>query len=101
MTIQDVKQQRRYQREQVLEEGTLAINRRTLTVDVLDVALQPEQDTAHGFGVIAPTMLMVKKQCTLQLSAGRFAGRYECETVYCQETGFGVRVGLTVLQKVE
>ncbi|MBF0096922.1 MAG: hypothetical protein HQM04_00470 [Magnetococcales bacterium] len=101
MTIQDVKQQRRYQREQVLEEGTLSINRRTLTVDVLDVALHPEQNSVHGFGLICPTTLMAKKKCTLQLSTGRYSGRYECETVYCQETGFGMRVGLTVLEKVE
>ncbi|WP_130472850.1 hypothetical protein [Candidatus Magnetaquicoccus inordinatus] len=94
--MQDVKQQRRYQREQVLEEGKLTIQNRTMTVDVLDVSLQAELNKVQGFGIIAPHALMAKSRCTLHLPSSRYAGEYNCIAIYSQDTGFGMRIGLQV-----
>ncbi|MBF0185234.1 MAG: PilZ domain-containing protein [Magnetococcales bacterium] len=101
MTIQDAKQQRRYQREQVLEEGTLTVGTSSYTVDVLDVSLDSDPCRIHGFGIMAPHQLMAKKSCLLQLNVTRYKGHYECEVVYCQDSGFGMRCGLVVLAKMD
>ena len=93
------KELRRYGREQVLEEGTLQVDGESLTVDVLDVSVDQPRGRVRGFGILAAIVLMPKRACQLHLPTSRHSGRYLCEAVYCQDTGFGYRSGLLV-QKV-
>ena len=96
----DPKNGRRYQREQILEEGQLTWGGKTLTVDVLDLSTDQDRGEIRGFGVLVPTFLSVKEECLLQLDVTRYSGQYRCETVYCLDTGFGYRVGLSTQKTV-
>lgn len=96
------KQQRRYMREQVLEEGTLTIpGSAPLPVDVLDVSFDEEQGGVRGFGLLVPVLLSPKTECLLRLPVSKYAGEYLGETVYSQDIGFGYRSGIFVQRKVK
>ena len=97
-----LKQQRRYVREQVLEEGTLTLTGKApLPVDILDVSFDQTQGEVRGFGLLTPTLLAPKKECVLRLPVSNYAGAYLCETVYSQDIGLGYRSGLSVQQKLK
>ncbi|MEO5354854.1 MAG: hypothetical protein H7835_16780 [Magnetococcus sp. XQGC-1] len=65
------KQLRRHAREQLLEEGLLTLEGRTVTVDILDVSFEQENGQVWGFGLLVPGVVSPQKACVLQLPVSR------------------------------